>query len=103
MQKFRVEITETAESDIQEIIDYIAKDNASSATRWIEEIEHQISSLEKFPLRCSVIDEAQELGREYRHLVYGDYRTIFRVDRQKVIILRVIHGARLLDMQTFER
>lgn len=103
MQKFRVEITEIAESDVQEIFDYIAKDKPSAANKWIEEIEHQISSLEKFPLRCPVIDESQEIGREYRHIVYGDYRTIFRVDRQKVIILRVIHGSRLLDMLIFEK
>ena len=104
MQKHRVEITETAESDIQEIFEYIAKDKHLAAIRWIEVIERQISSLERFPLRCPVIDVAQELGMdEYRHIVYVDYRTIFRVDGKKVIILRVIHGARLLDMRIFEK
>ena len=103
MQKIRVELTQIAESDIQENFDNIAKDKPSAANKWIEEIEHQISSLEKFPLRCPVIGEAKELGREYRHIVYGDYRTIFRIENQKVIILRVIHEARLLEMQIFEK
>lgn len=103
MQKYRVEISETAEADIQGIFDYILKDATTSAFKWVEEIERQINSLEKFPLRCAVIPEAQELGREYYHIIYGDYRTIFRIEKSKVFILRVIHGARLLDMQLFEK
>ncbi len=103
MQKYRVEITETAESDIQEIFDYISKDSTTAATSWVAEIERQINSLEKFPLRCTIIPETQELGRAYRHIIYGNYRTIFKVDKSKVIIMRVIHGARLLDLQIFEK
>jgi len=43
------------------------------------------------------------LGIEYRHITYGHYRTIFRVEGSRVIILRVIHGARLLDFEIFEK
>lgn len=103
MPKYRVEITEIAEADIQEIYEYISKDNTNAAIKWIDEIEHQIHTLKQFPLRCSAIPEAQDLGREYRHIIYGDYRTIFRVDKSRVIILRVIHGVRLMDMQIFEK
>jgi len=95
--KYRVEITQTAEADIREIGRYIALDNERSSGKWREELTRQIASLEKFPLRCPIISESRELGREYRHLIYGQYRTIFRVDSDRVIILRVIHGARLLQ------
>lgn len=103
MQKFRVEITETAQSDVQEIFQYIAVDNQKAAINLIEEIERQIDSLEKFPARCPIIPESFELGVEYRHIIYGHYRTIFRVEASKVIILRVIHGARLLSLEMFEK
>jgi len=103
VQKFRVEITETAQSDVQEIFQYIAADNQKAAINLIEEIERQIASLEKFPARCPVIPESFELGVEYRHIIYGHYRTIFRVEASKVIILRVIHGARLLSLEMFEK
>jgi plasmid stabilization system protein ParE len=103
MRKYRVEITEIAESDIQNIFTYISKDKSSAAMKWIEEVERQIYSLERFPLRCAIIPEAEELGREYRHIIYGNYRTIFRMDKSKVIIMRVIHGARLLDLGIFEK
>jgi toxin ParE1/3/4 len=101
--KFQVEITATAQSDIQEIFQYIAADNQTAANNLIWEIEKQINSLEQFPLRCPVIPESFELGVEYRHIIYGHYRTIFRVESSKVIILRIIHGARLLNMEIFEK
>jgi toxin ParE1/3/4 len=101
--KFRVEITATAQSDIQEIFQYIAADNQMAANNLIGEIEKQIDSLEQFPLRCPVIPESFELGVEYRHIIYGHYRTIFRVESSRVIILRIIHGARLLNLEIFEK
>lgn len=102
MRKFHVEITATAESDITSIFEYISQDSQNAASKWIEEIERQINSLENFPMRCPIIPEAKEIGQEYRHLIYGNYRTIFRIQSSKVIIMRVIHSARLLDLQMFE-
>ncbi|KFD41766.1 hypothetical protein HX99_02900 [Peptococcaceae bacterium SCADC1_2_3] len=103
MQKYRVEITRIAESDIKEIFEYIARDNKEAAIKWVKEIERQIDTLEDFPMCCPVIPEVQEIGEEYRHFIYGNYRTIFRIEGSKVIIMRVIHGARLLDLRIFEK
>lgn len=102
MPKYRVEITKVAEKDILAICQYIYRDNPTAAKKWVEEIERQINSLENFPKRCPVIPEAEEIGREYRHLIYGNYRTIFRIQSSKVIIMRVIHSARLLDFHILE-
>jgi len=103
MRKYRVEITKAAERDIESILEHISRDNPGRAIRWIEKLERQIDSLENFPNRCPIIPEAKELGQEYRHLIYGDYRTIFRVQILKVTIMRVIHGARLLALRMFEK
>ena len=103
MQKYRVDITKVAESDIWDIFRYVASDNESSAKKLITEIERQIDSLEQFPLRCPVIPESQDLGTEYRHIIYGNYRTVFRIEGYRVIILRVIHGAQLLNLRVFEK
>lgn len=50
MQKFRVEITATAQSDIKEIFQ-------QAAANLVLEIEKQIDSLEKFSTRCPVIPD----------------------------------------------
>lgn len=103
MRRHKVEITRIAEADIKDIFDYISTDNKAAAIRLIDEIERQIETLETSPMRCAVIPESHELGEKYRHLIYGNYRTIFRIDGSRVIIMRVIHGARLLDIQILEK
>ena len=95
--RFRVEITPSAEADLAEIWDYIVQDSPANAKTFILALEEQIASLEKFPGRCPSIPENEILGTSYRHLIYGSYRTIFRIAGSRVIILRVIHSSRLLD------
>ncbi len=53
--------------------------------------------------RCPIIPESQELGKECRHILYGNYRTIFRMEGSRVIIMRVIHGDRLLDLTVIQK
>lgn len=104
-KKFKVEITETAEKDVAEIWEYIAQDKPDTATAFIRRLEEQIGTLERFPERCPLIPENELLGATYRHLLYGNYRTIFKIVGTRVIILRVLHGARLLDttmLKSFE-
>lgn len=100
---FRVEITPAAEADIAEIWEYIAQDSPGNAAAFVQVLEEQIASLEQFPERCPRIPENEILGTAYRHLVFGAYRTIYRITGERVIILRVVHGARLLDSSLFER
>ena len=99
--KFIVEITPSAEADIAEIWDYITQDSPTNAEAFVVALEKQIASLEKLPERCSRIPENEILGTSYRHLIHASYRTIFRIAGSRVVILRVIHGARLLNTALF--
>ena len=99
--KFVVEITPSAEADIAEIWDYIAQDSPANSEAFVLALEEQIASLEKFPERCPRIPENEILGTSYRHLIHASYRTIFRIAGSRVVILRVIHGARLLNTALF--
>jgi toxin ParE1/3/4 len=101
-KKFRVDITATAESDVAEIWEYIAQDKPEAATAFVLHLEEQINALENFPERCPLVPENELLGAAYRHLVYGNYRTIFRIAGARVIILRVLHATRLLDIGLLE-
>lgn len=94
---YKVEITPAAERDVEEIWTYIAADSQEIATAFLLRLEEQIQTLEQFPVRCPLIPENEQLGTSYRHLLYGAYRTVFRIAGNNVIILRVIHGSRLLD------
>ena len=101
-RKFRVEITEAAEADVAEIWEYIVQDKPEAATAFVLRLEEQIGTRERFPERCPLVPENELLGTAYRHLVYGNYRTIFKIAGSRVIILRVLHGARLLDTGILE-
>ena len=100
--KFHVRITQTAEKDIEDAWSFIAQDSPEEAERFIGRLEEQIETLERFPARCPLIPENEILGTRYRHLLYGNYRTVFRIARKTVYVLRVIHGAMLLDTSMFE-
>jgi plasmid stabilization system protein ParE len=82
--RYRADVTRAAERDLVEIHEFIARD--------------EIASLERFPFRGRVIPEARHLGVEYRELLHGAYRIIYRIDGERVWVVRVVHGARLLDL-----
>lgn len=96
-KRFRVEITATAEADVTEIWEYIAQDNPVTASAFILRMEEQIDTLEHFPERCARVPESHLLSERYRHLLFGHYRAIFKIAGDRVIVMRVLHGARLLD------
>jgi toxin ParE1/3/4 len=99
--KYRVEITRTAEDDVEEIWIRIGADSIENATRFVTQLQEKIGTLEKMPRRCPSIPENELLGTDYRHLILQNYRVIFRIARESVWVLRVVHGNRLLDKSFF--
>ena len=95
-RRFRVEITRAAERDVVGIYEYIERRSPEQAARWFTEIERQAQTLSQYPKQCPVIPEADDIGLEYRHLIWGVYRTVFRIQDNTVYVVRVIHGAQLL-------
>ncbi len=99
-RKFHVEVSATAQKDIARFFEQISGDAPGAAAKWLARIEAKIESLEVFPFRCPRIPE--KLSPEYRHHILGNYRTIFRVTGTTVWVVRVIHGAQLLDPSSLE-
>jgi toxin ParE1/3/4 len=100
--KFRVRITRSAARDIEQAWTFIAQDSPEEADKFVRRLEEQVETLERFPERCPLIPENEILGTRYRHLIYGNYRNIFRIAGKTVYVLRVVHGARLLSTSIFE-
>jgi plasmid stabilization system protein ParE len=59
--------------------------------------------LRYLPYRYEIVPDAEDIGRPWRHIIFGNYRIIYRVDGNRVSILRVVHAARLLDQSFFAR
>ena len=95
---YNVNITKTSEIDVEEIWQYISKDSIPNAKKFIHAVEDKIQTLEKFPQRCPIIPESDLLGLEYRHLIIGNYRIIFKLKKNIVYVMRAVHSARLLKL-----
>ena len=81
---------------------FIAHDGPPNADRFLEELDRQVATLERFPERCAVIPENPLMRTDYRHLVYRGYRTIFRIAGRTILVVRIVHGSRLLETRLFE-
>ncbi len=97
-KKYKVILTKNAQDDLEHIFYYIAEDNENSAVKFIHELEVKIYTLENFPERYSYIPENQYFNTNYRNLIYKKYRIIYRVNNNEVFILRIIQGAKLLEI-----
>jgi toxin ParE1/3/4 len=83
-----------SENDLINIWRYIAADNPTAATRWLEKIERRIQGLSKHPF----LGELQpQFGENTRRVIEGSYLIFYDVLPDAVHILRVYHGARMLD------
>lgn len=97
-RKYEVNITQHAQDDLEHIFYYIADDNINNAKNFIVELEKKVYSLDNFPQRNPFIPENEYFGTDYRHLIYKKYRIIYRTSNNSVFILRIIHGAKLLEL-----
>jgi plasmid stabilization system protein ParE len=95
---FRVEIGSSAKDDVQAIHDHIALDKRGAATKWVREFYRHVRSLRETPFGYEVIPEVDDLSIPFRHLLHGNYRIIYRVyeEQRRVLVVRVIHAARIL-------
>ena len=96
-KRYRLEIAEAAQKDVTATHDVIARDKPKAAAKWVRTFDRHARSLRYLPLRFEVIPEVDEVGCPYRHIAWGNYRIIYKVDDDVVTILRVFHAARLLQ------
>jgi toxin ParE1/3/4 len=87
----RVVFTRLATIDLEEIGDYIARDNPERALSFVEELRAQCVRIAQAPLSCA---ERPELGENLRSCVHGSYVIFFAVDDGRMLVVRVLHGAR---------
>ena len=90
-----IEWTTLAEKDFNESIDYIAQDSLEYALSFYEQVREKVENLEKFPKIGRKVPEID--NPDIRELILRNFRIIYRIFREKVQIIRVIHGSRLLD------
>jgi len=95
---YKVFITQNAQDDLRHIFSYIAEDSISNARIFVSELEEKINTLSTLPERSSYIPENVFFSTDYRQLILRKYRVIYRIDKNEIYVLRVIHGSKLLEL-----
>jgi toxin ParE1/3/4 len=81
-----------AQADLRDISDIIATDSPRRATSFVRELVASARTIGDAPRGCPLV-----VGREadgIRRRVFGAYLIFYRIERDRIDVLRVLHGAR---------
>ncbi len=79
-----------------EIAEYIAQDKPSAAEKWIDTVFSKVEMLKSAPEIGRVVPEIR--NNQFRELIYGNYRIIYRIEKKQISILTIRHGMQILPI-----
>ncbi len=88
----KVRITAAAERDLEDIADYIARDNPIRALSFVGELREACLDLAHSALHFQLVPRYEHFG--VRRRVHGNYLVFYRVEVDQVTVLHVLQGAR---------
>jgi toxin ParE1/3/4 len=77
-----------------EIAEYIAQDKPSAAENWINSVFSKVEKLKSAPEIGRIVPEIR--NNQFRGLIYGNYRIIYRIEKEQISILTIRHGMQVL-------
>ena len=84
--------TKKSLKDLRAIYDYITLDSFFYASRFISKLMQKVDQLIEFPESGRIVPEKRD--PEIRELIEGNYRIFYRLQKEKVTILRIHNSAR---------
>ena len=84
----------TAESDLENIFDYIIKDRPAAAKSLLEEIDRSVARLSSNPDIGEIPKDERLAKMGYRILIIQKYLVFYVVKPEVIQIRRIIHGSR---------
>lgn len=94
MTRYRLSYAEPAILELDDAYSYIYRDSPEHAEAWRQRLENATESLKSSPRRCPLAPENAFSESEIRHLVFENYRILFTIDEDTVLILHIRHAAR---------
>ena len=85
--------TETARQDLQAIRRDIAADNPAAAKRWVSRLRKRARKTLHSPLAGRKVPEF--LRDDIRELIEGNYRIVYQIFEDRLVILTVFEGHQL--------
>lgn len=98
METYKIQISDTAEKDLSEILDYISirLQEPVVALNLLHRIQKEILSLHRMPERYRLVTDDYLAARGFRMLRVENYLVFYTVDQEysMVNIVRVLYGKR---------
>lgn len=97
-KRFDVIWSDTANSDLESIISFIAQDSLVNATKVLTRIQQKVSLLQYMPQRGRIVPELLKWGLTlYHELIIPPWRIIYRISDNSVYVLSVIDSRRNVE------
>ena len=95
MEIKEVLVTEFAKEDLREILEYYQSLSQKYVEKVISDFQENILSLNKHPKSGRIVPELERQGiANYRELIQGNYRIIYEISGEIVIVHTIIDGRR---------
>ncbi len=91
----KLEWSEEALEDIESIATYIEKDSPTYAKSVVTKFFEKAEMLQEFPEIGRVVPELNDV--KIREIFVYSYRLIYRLSEDKILLVAVVHGKRLLE------
>jgi addiction module RelE/StbE family toxin len=98
---YLIKYTESAETDLNEIFDYIAQDNIDIAKSFTEEIRSSIRKLSDFPFMGRERDKDEITFENSRQKSYQNYIIYYSIIKDIIYIEHIQHGSKPFKPQFF--
>ncbi|MBI3605075.1 MAG: type II toxin-antitoxin system RelE/ParE family toxin [Nitrospirae bacterium] len=96
--KYFVRWTETAEEDLNNIIEDIAEENPHRALEVLENLRRKALHLNTLPERGRIVPELKDHGITlFRELIFAPWRMIYRISGETVYVLALFDSRRNLE------
>ncbi|NLV44419.1 MAG: type II toxin-antitoxin system RelE/ParE family toxin [Candidatus Hydrogenedentes bacterium] len=92
---YRLTWSPEAVEDVESIAVYIARDSSFYAQSVVNKILEVSRNIQEYPFMGRVVPEFNSVAIRER-LVYS-YRLVYQITGQKILVVAVIHGKRLLQ------
>lgn len=88
----KVVITADALNDLEQIGDYIARDNPERARTFVAELLTKAQGLSNLPKGFPLVPRYADHG--IRRRAHGAYLIFYRIEEARVTVIHILHGAR---------
>ena len=87
-----------AETDLKNIVEYIADDSPPNALKIFKRIKQKASSLYTYPERGRIVPELRDQGiLQYREIVISPWRILYRISEKRVFVSSVLDSRRNIE------